>query len=119
MQIGTDNDPKLRAKYPFIWKPLEEWQPSERRWKWVKKECLPLDLKNLLYKPEKEGKKEKEKVRVEGPNNENEAKEEFMTIVNTQQWLQDDYRIIVNVRDNLEALKQQRLKGKFDSKYHA
>ena len=26
--------------------------------KWVKKECLPLDLKNLLYPPDK--KKEKE-----------------------------------------------------------
>ena len=42
-----------------------------------------------------------------------------MTVVNTQQWLQDDYGMIVNVKDNLEALKQQRLKGKFDSKYHA
>ena len=53
VKIEADNDPKLRAKYPFLWKPLEEWKPSERRWKWVKKECLPLDLKDLLYPTDK------------------------------------------------------------------
>ena len=53
VKIDPDNDPKLKAKYPFLWKPPEEWLPSERRWKWVKKECLPLDLKNLLYPPDK------------------------------------------------------------------
>ena len=41
------------------------------------------------------------------------------TVINTQQWLSDDYSLIGNVKDNLDALKQQRLKGKFDSNYHA
>ena len=48
-----------------------------------------------------------------------DSKDEFITVVNTQQWLQDDYTITVNVKENLDSLKQQRLKGKFDSQYHA
>jgi len=43
-------NPKLRAKYAFLFKTREEMTPTERRWKWVKKEHLPQDLKDLMEK---------------------------------------------------------------------
>ena len=41
---------KLRQKYAFLWKTREEMTASERRWKWVKEDCLPDDLKSLMQK---------------------------------------------------------------------
>ena len=42
----------LNKKLPTGCKPLEEWKPTERRWLWVKKECMPDDLRKLLYPKE-------------------------------------------------------------------
>lgn len=41
-------DPKLRMKYAFLFKPYEERAPIERRWKWVRKDCLPEDMLIIL-----------------------------------------------------------------------
>jgi hypothetical protein len=47
---SKDIDPKLKKKYLFLWKDREEMTPEERRWKWVKPEQLPVDLKELMDK---------------------------------------------------------------------
>ena len=80
-------DKKLQAKYPFCWKPHDEWKPSERRWLWVKKESLPEDLRKLLYKE----KPKKVQPICENPGSHpgdgGQAvipdKDEFITVVNT------------------------------------
>ena len=103
----NENDPKLRAKYPFIWKPLEEWKPTERRWLWVKKECMPDDLRKLLYPKENQDKESDKSSAGAGPAGPTVAKDKDLmeTVINTQQWLSDDYSLISNVKDNLDALK--------------
>ena len=82
-------DKKLQAKYPFCWKPHDEWKPSERRWLWVKKESLPEDLRKLLYKekPKKVRNKEEGEIPEREPGEGGPAviadKDEFITVVNT------------------------------------
>ena len=49
MKLDGEIDSKTRAKYAFLWKPEENWTPQEKRWKWVKKECLPPELLELMY----------------------------------------------------------------------
>ena len=41
-------NPKLAAKYSFLFKKREDMTPAERRWKWVKKEALPKELADLI-----------------------------------------------------------------------
>ena len=82
-------DKKLQAKYPFCWKPHDEWKPSERRWLWVKKEALPEDLRKLLYKEKPKKVKKEEENPGSGPGTSGPAviedsKDEFITVVNTQ-----------------------------------
>ena len=44
---------KLKKKYAFLWKQREDMTPSERRWKWVKPESYPQELKDILNMGEK------------------------------------------------------------------
>ena len=58
-------DPKLKVKYSFLFKERDQMLPSERRWKWVKKECYPEELAELIErlskKKTKQSKEEKKK----------------------------------------------------------
>jgi len=47
-------DPKLKAKYHFLFKPREEMTPSERRWKWVRRDCLPEEMIKIISGPKKQ-----------------------------------------------------------------
>lgn len=48
MTSGAEIHPKMKQKYAFLWRSREEMTASERRWKWVKKEALPVDLSKLM-----------------------------------------------------------------------
>jgi len=64
----NDNEinPKLAAKYSFLFKKRDEMTPAERRWKWVKKAALPKDLVELMEKlANKKLKKKKETAKKE------------------------------------------------------
>jgi hypothetical protein len=45
---GDDIDAKLKQKYIFLFKAREDMKPDERRWKWVRQDCLPDDMKKIL-----------------------------------------------------------------------
>jgi len=61
-ELEADNEinPKLAAKYSFLFKKRDEMTPQERRWKWVKKSALPKDLVELMDKLTKDKKKKKD-----------------------------------------------------------
>lgn len=50
---------KLRSKYSWLWKTREEMTATERRWKWVKVESYPEELKTLIEMLKSSGKKKK------------------------------------------------------------
>lgn len=96
---------------------------EERRWKWVKKESLPDDFAELIEKLSK--KKEKKKKDKDIPKAADAAKEddeelspEYITTVKTRNDLTIDYTLVQNVKERLEILKQERIKGKFDMGFH-
>lgn len=92
---------------------------EERRWKWVKKESQPEELKEIIEKLSKKTTKKEKKERERFVQNEvddvSEQTEqaEFVTTVKTRNDLLIDYSIIANVKERLEMLKQERFKGKF------
>lgn len=98
---------------------------SERRWKWVKTEALPEDLKNLMDKL-KGGKKPKddkggddgEKRRQKGPGEVDDNKEMQSTQIK-RDYLSIDFTLFPNVSEIVEALKQERMKPKYSAIYHA
>ena len=48
----------MKVKYAFLFKDHEDRTPAERRWKWVKEECYPEDLVQLIeFLRPKKGKK--------------------------------------------------------------
>lgn len=87
--------------------------PQERRWKWVKTECLPDDLKELMDKlSKKKGKGSKAEKKEAKQNAKDEAEDEqvdenvveFVTTVRTRNDLLIDYSLLVNVKERLEIL---------------
>lgn len=48
MDASNEIDPKVAAKYSFLFKKRDEMTPAERRWKWVIKSSLPKDLVDLM-----------------------------------------------------------------------
>lgn len=103
---GLDIDPKLKNKYAFLFKTREEMTANERRWKWVRKECLPEDLSYLM---EKLSKKKKETVtkrerkvgHAADSDEEGEPSAEFETKINLRNDLILDYTLISNVNERL------------------
>lgn len=113
-------DAKLKKKYAFLWKERDEMTNEERRWKWVKKECLPDDLTELI---EKLSTKKQKKVTVAKKREEESVEEEvdqteYITTVKTRDDLSIDYSVVQNVKTYLEILKQERFKGKFSPVFH-
>ena len=95
---------------------------TERRWKWVKQDCLPQDLVQLMDKLKKPKKKDKE---VDDDGNEKpkeretkEAREDVMTQIK-RDYLNDDFSLFPTVKEVIELLKEERMKAKFSADYHA
>ena len=116
-------DPKLRQKYAFLWKDREEMTPAERRWKWVKKDALPKDLQMLMESLTKKKKKSKDAEGAEKKDKQkktgDESEEELLdTQVHVRNDLEVDYSQIVNVKEKLQILKEERIKSKFSATFH-
>jgi hypothetical protein len=126
LENDEEMDETLRKKYNFLRKAREDMTPSEKRWKWVLKDCLPLDmLKYIALGQTKKKKKDKDekkdgKVENEGVETTGAAADDDKGpgfIVDNK--LELDYKIVKNVEETLEVLKAERLKGKFNPIYHA
>jgi len=50
---AKDVDPKLKAKYAFLFKSREDLKPEERKWNWIKKEFYPEELTELIERLKK------------------------------------------------------------------
>jgi hypothetical protein len=115
-------DEMLQKKYGFLRKAREDMTPSEKRWKWVLKECLPLVmLKYIALGQTKKKKKDKEENKDKKDdkgevNRDDETEKGPGFIVDNK--LELDYKIVKNVEETMEILKAERLKGKFNSIYH-
>jgi hypothetical protein len=116
-------DPKLAAKYSFLFKKRDEMTPAERRWKWVKKSALPKDLVELMETLTKDKKKKKEST-VKEVTEETEKDQleaggaDFVTLLSARNDLDVDYTNAFNVKERLEYLKKDRIKGKYSPEYH-
>lgn len=100
--------------------------PSERRWKWVRKDCYPEELQELIEKLSEVKQKKKPREGRAGRREEGQAtqadagddEEEYVTKVATRTDLLLDYSIEYNVRERLEALTLERSKGKYSANFH-
>jgi len=114
-------DPKLRAKYAFLFKEREMMAPSERRWKWVRRDCLPDDMLKILSigASTKEKTKDDDKDNKGGQNVNKDDGEDFITQLNLKNWLELDYQDVNEVKEISGLLKEERIKGmKFSFTYH-
>lgn len=83
----------------------------------MKKECLPIEIRNILErKPKKEKGERKERERKVGAGDEEGA--EFITEIRTRDDMTLDYSQSHIVIERLPILKQERLKGRYDPDYH-
>ena len=120
----NDNEinPKLAAKYSFLFKKRDEMTPAERRWKWVKKAALPKDLVELMEKlANKKLKKKKETVKketAEAVQGEAEPSSDFVTQLRARNDIDVDYTNSFNVQERLDYIKKDRIKGKYHPEYH-
>ena len=97
--------------------------PAERRWKWVKKQALPKDLLELMEKlANTKAKKKKDqtikKVTTEAVGLEQEPSSDFVTQLRARNDIDVDYTNSFNVKERLEFLKKDRIKGKYSPEYH-
>ena len=97
--------------------------PAERRWKWVKKDALPKDLQMLMESLTKKKKKSKDAEGAEKKDKQkktgDESEEELLdTQVHVRNDLEVDYSQIVNVKEKLQILKEERIKSKFSATFH-
>ena len=112
----------LAAKYSFLFKKRDEMTPAERRWKWVKKTALPKDLVELMDKLQSNKKTKKEKVKQQVTTEQSvdqvETQGEFVTQLRARNDIDVDYTDPANVKERLEYLKKDRIKGKYSADYH-
>jgi hypothetical protein len=96
--------------------------PAERRWKWVKKSAMPKDLLELMEKLTKDKKKKKEsttkKTITDSGAVSNEPSTDFITQLHTRNDIDVDYTVSFNVKERLDYLKKDRIKGKYSPEYH-
>lgn len=78
----------------------------------------------MIQKLEKSKTKKKDKVKQDGDDDDKDKKkdkdsdeEEYVTVLKPN-YLSLDYSSVVNVKDRLEVLKQERRKGKYEQKIH-
>ena len=105
---------KLPKKYAFLALSREDMTPAQRRWKWVKFEALPDDMKPLIRPPKsiKETKVKTDKaVKV--------IKEVTETNVDVENDKDLDYTKLDNVEMTLNKFKNQQTSRKnFDIEMH-
>ena len=111
-------DNKLKQKYIFLFKAREDMTPTERRWKWVRQDCLPEDMKEILQIGKKK-KKEKEDKKKLSKKGDTDDEDDYITKVNVRNDLELDYTEYANVHDILKILKEERRKERFNFNYHA
>ena len=107
-----DVDQKLKQRYIFLFKAREDMKPEERRWKWVRQDCLPEDMKKLLGVGQ-EKKKDKKDDEVEDGDKEKEEKEFKETVVAVSNYHELDYNLKENVFETMKKLKEERRSTKF------
>lgn len=92
MQTG-----QLPKKYAFLAMPRDQITPAQRRWKWVKFECLPEEMKKFIRPPKEE---KKAKVKDEG------AKEKKIKVEVTEQTveIEEDKDLDFSKMDNVEKI---------------
>ena len=79
----------MPKKYAFLAVPREKQTPAQRRWKWVRYDALPNDMKPFIRPPSKKIKekdegaelKKKEKKELEAKNAEERIKEYAIEIL--------------------------------------
>jgi len=93
---------------------------TERRWKWVKKDCLPEDLINLMVKLKivTDDANEESTKRQQRPKAEAGATEEKMTLIK-RDYLNDDFTLFPVCKEVIDLLKEERMKSKYSADYHA
>ena len=118
---AKDVDPKLKAKYAFLFKSREDLTPQERRWAWVKISAYPEELTNLIESLKK--KKVTKKVDKDKTKDDKEEddldKEDFITEVKGRDDLLIDYTVIENVTLKLEDLALERKTAKYNAQFHS
>lgn len=116
---AVDVDAKLKQKYAFLFKPREEMKPDERRWKWVRKDCLPPEMQ-AIFSPQTKVPSKKHKERDEGGDDEDKEKEEVMkeTVLKLDNFMELDYSDVANVHETMKKLKEERRSTKFKQAYH-
>ena len=115
-------DSRIKEKYAFIFKPIEDQSSSERRYAWMKKECMPDDLVTLLDWMKN---KKKKKVKTTGDKKKPTAKgdvaneDDSETVIKKRDDLTRDYTQAPVVLEVIELLREERTKGhKFAPSYH-
>lgn len=106
--------------------PREQMTPAQRRLKWVKKDRLPLHMQEKLKEKEKNKIKEtKERAKQATGVAIDTAEKVFQgeadskeTQLNLKNDFQVDYRVTENVIKKLKEIQDDRMRGKFDPKYH-
>jgi len=90
---------ELPKKYAFLALPHEEKTPQQRRWKWVKFEMLPEDMKKLVRPPKKEKDDDDKKKKTDGKDKKKteEIEEHKLDII-------DDRDLDYSKLDNVEVI---------------
>lgn len=115
----------MAQKYSFLFKEREEMTPDERRWKWVRKDAMPVELIDIIDKLSRkkvkktaDERKADKQVKATDAVDEGEEGEDYTTQINARTDLLLDYTVILNVRERLVILRQERIKGKFNANFH-
>jgi hypothetical protein len=99
----------LPQKYAFLALPHEKRTPDQRRWKWVKFEFLPEDMKPFIRPPKQETEKKDTKRK---PGKATEAAQEAANILKTVDLVDDrdlDFARMDNVYLVLTKYRQQQI----------
>lgn len=99
---------QLPKKYAFLALPRDQITPAQRRWKWVKFECLPEEMKKFIRPP----KAEKE-VKIKDPTAVKKPKAEVVEqVVEIEEDNDLDFTKMDNVEKTLTKLKNQQTSRK-------
>ena len=95
----------LPKKYAFLNLPHEQKTPEQRRWKWVKFEYLPDDMKPFIRPPtKKDREREKDKKKKQGPETTGEEIDQTVELVDDRDL---DFKKMDNVHRLLSKYRNQ------------
>ena len=93
---------ELPKKYAFLALPHEERTPAQRRWKWVKFEMLPEDMKKFVRPPKKEKDTKKDDKDTKKPKPKNIDAQDTPTDIGVE--ILDDKDLDYSKLDNVETV---------------